>query len=201
MSTPRTSAAALVIANLTPLAGVMLFEWRVLDVLLLYWAENVVIGVINVLRMLVAGGGRYLLIPFFATHYGIFCFGHYLAVTSLFGTDSGTAAALPQYWQPQLWWGVAAIAVSHLLSFALNFIGEEEYLRTNIGELMHRPYGRIVTLHIAVIAGGLLVSLLGNPVWMLIILIAIKIVIDLRLHGRERQIFGMTGAESRERLP
>ncbi len=40
-----------------PVAGVVFFGWRVLDVMLLYWAENVVIGVINVLRMAVSRGG------------------------------------------------------------------------------------------------------------------------------------------------
>ncbi len=34
-----------------PLLGVALFEWSVIDILLLYWTESVIIGVVNVLRM------------------------------------------------------------------------------------------------------------------------------------------------------
>jgi hypothetical protein len=47
----RPSSIALILANLIPLAGVLLFEWNVLEILLLYWTESVVIGLINVLRM------------------------------------------------------------------------------------------------------------------------------------------------------
>jgi len=50
--TQRTSSLVLILANLTPLAGVLLFQWDVLAVLLLYWAESVIIGVLNVLRMI-----------------------------------------------------------------------------------------------------------------------------------------------------
>ena len=50
----RLSAAALVIANLVPLAGVLLWQWSVSSIVILYWFENVVIGVVNVLRMATA---------------------------------------------------------------------------------------------------------------------------------------------------
>lgn len=49
---PRSlSGAVLVAANLVPLAGVLLAGWSVSSVIILYWFENVVIGVINVLKM------------------------------------------------------------------------------------------------------------------------------------------------------
>jgi hypothetical protein len=47
----RLSAIALVLANLAPLAGVLVWQWSVSSIVILYWFENVVIGVINVLRM------------------------------------------------------------------------------------------------------------------------------------------------------
>ena len=190
MAPPRASSAALILANLIPLAGVVFLDWRVLDVLLLYWAENVVIGVINLLRMAVAQGRRIFLMPFFAAHYGIFCFGHYMAVTGLFVDGDIDGVSLPEIWRRELWIGVVAIAVSHLLSFWLNFIGHGEYRRTNASALMHRPYGRIVTLHVGVISGGLLITVLRDPVWALVVLIAVKIAMDLRLHARERDILG-----------
>ena len=62
----RPSSIVLILANLIPLAGVLLFEWDVLEILLLYWTESVVIGLINVLRMascqtdnILAGLGQY----------------------------------------------------------------------------------------------------------------------------------------------
>lgn len=51
LSDRRWSVASLLTANLLPLAGVLFLGWRAFDVVFLYWLENVVIGVINVLKM------------------------------------------------------------------------------------------------------------------------------------------------------
>ena len=48
------SAAVLIAANAAPLIGVLAHHWTVFAVVLLYWCENVVVGVFNVLRMLCA---------------------------------------------------------------------------------------------------------------------------------------------------
>lgn len=50
--TQRPSAFVLILANLIPVAGVLLFDWNVATILMLYWAESVVIGILNVLRMI-----------------------------------------------------------------------------------------------------------------------------------------------------
>lgn len=55
------SAVVLVGANLLPLIGVFAWGWDVLNVVALYWLENVIIGAINVLKMLCsAPDGRQL---------------------------------------------------------------------------------------------------------------------------------------------
>ena len=98
------SIIALIVANSLPLAGVIWLDWAVFDVLILYWAENVVIGIINVMRMnkcLSSPKLGYFIIPFFIVHYGMFCFGHYSAVVMMF--DRGQ-------WHAGLWVAIAAIA-------------------------------------------------------------------------------------------
>lgn len=194
----RPSYVVLVLANLVPLAGVFLLDWQVFDVLMLYWAENVVIGVINVLRMAVSGrGSKFFLIPFFIVHYGMFCYGHLAAVTGIFSDAMGAATAREYFfgmpadvaWQSPLWIAIAAIAASHLFSFFGNFIAGEEYRRTTTEKLMNRPYGRIVVLHFAIIIGAALIQWLGSPIMMLVVLVAAKIAFDLRLHIAEREKF------------
>ena len=196
----RPSSIALVLANLVPLFGVLLFDWQVIDVLMLYWAENVVIGAINVLRMGVCREGeKWFLIPFFIVHYGIFCFGHLTAVTAIFSESFGTGSAWQYFfsvpfadaWRTPLWMAIGAIAASHLFSFFANFIAGDEYRRTSVSKLMQRPYGRIVVLHIAIIVGAALIDWLGSPVAMLVVLIAAKIALDLKLHNSERRKFEM----------
>lgn len=198
----RLSSIVLVIANLVPIAGVLLFGWRVIDVLMLYWVENVAIGGINVLRMAATPGGRkWFLIPFFSVHYGIFCFGHLMAINGLFGKSldgasvwqyflqsSAADAGMPLWRSPQ-WIAIAGIAASHLFSYFSNFIGAGEYLRTTVDDVMNRPYGRIFVLHVAIILGAALIEWLGSPVSMLVVLVVAKIALDLRLHLAEREKF------------
>ena len=50
--TQRPSSLVLILANLIPLAGVLLFQWDLLAIMLLYWTESVIIGYINVFKMI-----------------------------------------------------------------------------------------------------------------------------------------------------
>ncbi len=54
---------------------------------------------------------------------------------------------------------------------------------------MGRPYGRIVVLQVAILAGAALIEWLGTTLGLLIALIAVKIVMDLKLHAAERDVF------------
>lgn len=224
--TLRPSAIVLFGVNLIPIVGVVLFDWRVYDILILYWVENLVIGVVNVLRMAVCKdgiglhgfqpvidaapvehkrafrrinkGARFFMIPFFILHYGMFCFGHLSAIQAIFGDYEGHRSLQDIFFgmpiseavASPLWIGIAAITISHLFSFFSNFIGAGEYQRTSLAQLMQRPYGRVIALHIAIIAGGALVQFLGAPVIMLIVLVVVKTAMDLKLHSNERRTFG-----------
>ena len=54
---PRNASLLLLIAaNLLPVAGVLLWGWSIFEIVSLYWFENVVIGVINILKILTATG-------------------------------------------------------------------------------------------------------------------------------------------------
>lgn len=197
------SLAALVAVNLTPLAGVVWFGWRVFDVMFLFWLENVIIGLINVLRIaartvLAREWSGLVLIPFFCVHYGMFCAVHGLFVVGIFhgsagfdmrdgppgliGFTQGLAAS-----NPGLLWAAAALALSHLVSFAVNFIGSGEWRQAGMKELMFAPYLRVVALHLTIIIGGGLALALGQPTAALALLVAFKIGIDIWAHLAERR--------------
>jgi len=46
------SSIALILANLIPIVGVIWWDWDIFGVVALYWLENVMIGVFNILKML-----------------------------------------------------------------------------------------------------------------------------------------------------
>lgn len=204
------AAVALVVANMVPLAGVLFFGWNVWTILIVYWLENGVVGVINVFKMRMAAGpyvagkismtmnGRSVdgsskaaLIPFFIMHYGIFWTVHgvfvlTLPLFALMGPgrdDPGVSA--PSIWTIGL--AIVALVISHGLSYRLNYIGRGEYLRTSAASQMFAPYGRLVVLHITIIVGALAIGLTGAPAAAIVVLIALKTVLDLGLHFAERR--------------
>ena len=50
------AVVALVVANAIPLIGVLFLGWNVWTILTIYWLENGVVGVFNVLKMAKAAG-------------------------------------------------------------------------------------------------------------------------------------------------
>jgi hypothetical protein len=198
---------ALVVANLIPLFGVLFLGWSVWNILVIYWLENGIVGVINVLKMSAATGeeatglaaaltingqpassmSKVGLIPFFIVHYGIFWFVHgifvltlpvFLSLASDTPMELGLGAVL---------FAAVGLAVSHGLSFWWNFLRGGEYRRTTPAALMFAPYRRLVALHLTIIFGALAVTLTGAPIVAVAILVGIKTLIDLGLHLAEHR--------------
>jgi Family of unknown function (DUF6498) len=196
---------ALVLGNLLPVFGVLYLGWDVGSIVVLYWAENLIIGGYTILKLLVAGRLRALFPAlFFCVHYGGFCAVHGMSVLQLTGY-ADTTPAQPASWPfplllvelfiglarrvleaapPEFLWACIALLVSHGASFLLLFIGRQEYRNATANTLMKAPYKRVAVLHVAVIAGGFLVQRLGSPLGLLLALVAIKIVMDISLHRR-----------------
>jgi hypothetical protein len=242
------SGMLLVAANLVPLVGVITWEWSVFHVVVVYWLENVIIGVINILKMIICSpdpakvdlkgklkqriaekpgeldedelrqafefthkleankgklgalhhASKIFFIPFFSFHYGLFCLVHGLFVFALLGknelgsdsmpTGSSTLEELTELVELAMeaggFWAALGLVVSHLFSFCVNYLGKGEYRRTVVPMLMIAPYGRIVVMHLAIIFGAFAIMALGSPVFLLVILIVGKIMLDLKFHNR-----------------
>ena len=199
---PGLSTAVLVAANFAPLAGVVFLGWSVFPVMLLFWLENVICGVYFLLRVLTAGSpragavvGRAFMAAFFAVHYGAFCFGHGVFVFALFGRDAGVGdledlglvGLVALLAGDGLWLAVLALAVSHGVSFVVNWLPSTERREMAMGRLAGKAYGRIIVLHVAIIGGGFLVEMLGSPTAGLALLVLLKVAIDVVAHVNEHQ--------------
>ncbi len=208
---PSLSIVALTVANLVPLIGVLFLGWDAAAIVLLYWIENLIVGFFNILRMLLVKVEsrsklfqKLFMIPFFCVHFGGFCAVHGFFLLAFFKIGSPDEAMTPtdvwlgpfiflqllysvvmQLWHsrpPGLEWPAVGLFVSHGISFITNFIKGQHDLTQKLGDIMIRPYKRIVLMHVAIIVGGLLVMKLGSPVALLCVLIFLKIGIDIRLH-------------------
>lgn len=198
--------AALAIASAAVIAwGVLGLGWSVFTVMALFWFENVVIGGFNVLRMLVSGArmggsgivGALAMAAFFTVHYGMFTAVHGVFVVMLFGMpEMGRQAMDGGFYGPlgtmvqtlfgdgEGWLAIAAIVTVHAVSFVQWAIATRE-LPTPLKDLMAAPYGRIVVLHITLIAGGFLIMALRAPELGVLLLVALKLGYDLISLRRE----------------
>jgi hypothetical protein len=189
--TPWTMVA-LVGANIVPLAGVLFLGWDLGTVMLLFWAENAVIGFYNLLKLAVVAKWGFLFVgPFFLGHYGGFMAGHFMFVYYLFVRGLNNAAselsATSELLQlaHAVWPALAMLLISHGISFRMNFVGKREFEGRTVNEQMSEPYKRIMILHVTIIFGGWIVMLLGNAVGALLFLVIIKTIVDLAAHRKE----------------
>ena len=211
-SAPAT--IALLLGNLLPIVGVLLWGWDVRSIVTLYWSENLILGAVVLAKLFHLRQFRALPnMLFFLLHYGAFCGAHGLFITEFFapapisGTVSGgmleVGERFPQlgplglFVEPVLtifgdastlwWWAFCALSLSHGVSFLLNYLGQGEYRQESVGSLMSSPYSRIFILQVTVLLGGLAVTALGSTVYLVVALVAVKIFVDLVMHNREHR--------------
>lgn len=205
----RLSTLRIVLANAVPIVCVILFGWPAGVLLLLYWCENVIIGLVNGLKMAVSGAvmgpagwiASAFLLPFYVFHYGMFCFVHgvFVLVIEAIGerrvpdVDPSPVGLfhvvenLARHEQG-FFWSLAAIAGLQLFSFVTEWLAKGKFRDTNPMTQMFEPYGRVVVLHLTIMVGMIPVLILGGPVWALVGLAIMKTLFEL---GRLGQ-FGTT---------
>ena len=205
---------ALLAANSIPLAGVIVLGWDVFSIVLLYWAENLVIGFYNVLKMAFVKVehprdhlAKLFYIPFFCVHFGGFTAAHGLFVLLIFKKGSGEFMSenpwpcffvflqllfnvIKQVYTiipTDMKFALLGLFLSHGISFIYNYFFKGECERENMRSLMGKPYIRVVVLHVTVLVGGFLSMAMGEPVAILFVLVVLKTVLDVNFHLRERR--------------
>ena len=164
------------VVDLSPIVFALMNDWGATAFVLLYWAENVIIGVATFFRIIAAGAvkhglggfaGALFLAAFFCVHYGMFCFVHgififnfadinvaflptdaFKAITSLY-QGAGIILVLMALFQ------LAAIIADYWPSRGKHFV--------DVKEEMFAPYGRVVVLHLGIFVGVAALMSVGDP--------------------------------------
>lgn len=197
----RLPVVFLVLANLLPLAGVIWFGWSVFLVMLLFWLENIIVGLLNIPRIVFAMGDeeqtrelgrRVFTAIFFTIHYGLFTLVHGMFVFSLFADneheDMTASLVLQIIDTEQLYWAIAGLFLSHLVSLVMNYFIAGEYRSAKVKQMMKHPYDRIVVLHVGLLLGGILIEELALPLAGLLVLLVLKIIFDVRVHLKAHKL-------------
>lgn len=197
-----SSNAVLILANMVPLVGVLFFGWDGRAIFVIYILETVLIGVINVLKMLtvyilngtknepppspgdnVSGWG---LIPFFIFHYNFFIFVQsvlFFAFSSIWKTSASTqpfdlGTNFSNYLTGDTKLAVISLAIANAYYFINDFIMNDKYRTETMASLMFQPYKRIFVQQFVVILGGFIFMLSGSPAAVAVLFIVLKTVAD-----------------------
>lgn len=196
------SSIVLILMNCIPIWGVFFRDWDVGFILAIYWAENVAVGLINILKLLTNRSesavlpAKLFMTPFFTVHYGIFTLVHGVFVFTVFqeggpfgsgGGPSGSPFSMIGSQFGGLWFPFLGFFASHLFSFFYNYLGQGECKRIDLPIVMFLPYPRIVVLHLVIIFGGFITMALGSPKPVIFLLVIVKTVGDLFFHSQEHK--------------
>lgn len=172
------------LVDLLPIYGVIVWGWSAVPLVMLYWMENVIAGVMTIPRLVISGAsfgamgalGGVGLSLFFVVHYGMFCLVHGTFLIAFASMAAGPEAMQSSPFMDvfgmfrfgldsglHVDWMIYAIIVFQLVVFFLEFILKGEWKRTNPAAEMMAPYGRIVVLHFGIFAGAGALFLLGQP--------------------------------------
>ncbi len=191
--------------DLLPILAVVLWGWDAAALVMLYWLENVVIGVMTVARICAAWIGRKGLWgiiagvwagALFTLHYGLFSFGHGGILLEVFGKwgDLGKldslGATLTGMFETALTfgshmtWVLAVIFGWHVFVFVRDYIIGGIWLTAEPQDVAFEPYGRVIVFHIGVLFVAATLEYLGDPGIGAFILVAARALWGLRSNMR-----------------
>jgi len=186
------SVASLIGANLISIFLALKEGWNLQDLMIIYWAQSVIIGIFSAMRMLALenfttvgmfqNGKPVPMTPktkrsmagFFAMHYGGF---HFVYLVFILSNERNAFDGNLFF----LTLCVLVFLVNHYFSFTE--YREQDAIRTpNIGNIMFFPYLRIVPMHLTIILGG---AFSGAGTGMLLFFLILKTLADVVMHRIE----------------
>lgn len=172
-------------------------QWPLGQILWVYWGQSVIIGIINVYRILSlkefstenfsSNGSR---VPetaaaqkstaiFFAFHYGFF---HFIYFIFLLGLAPLTDISMDQLMFLLL--VILGFTSAHGFSYRYNLSRDFKHQKPNLGTIMFYPYLRIIPMHLTIIFGSMMVS-----TGALVLFMILKTIADGGMHMVEHHLF------------
>lgn len=189
MNNLKRTIPLIILANLIPIYFVFKGTISVPEIMFLYWLESLVIYVSSFFKIAQArragpedpgyntpnhanNSSPLSMAGFFMIHYGMFMLAHWFFIARFF---TGSLVELVSGTFPIL----IGLIISHSISY---FIYTGENRQKTVSELMFRPYGRVILMHLLVVFGGAILIQSNANLGYLILLILGKILFDILGH-------------------
>ena len=174
--------------NLIPVFCVWKLGWNALTLLVLYWVENVAIGVANYIRLRAIERRNpqrvtrpFTLSSFFLMHYGLFTAVHgvfaFLVGGVIENPDPG--ATFARFWAERGSFGLAVLALFLVYGAELlAWMRSDAPRTTDPDRQMFAPYGRILVMHLTVLGGAAVMAATRAPAGYILLLAVLKTLIE-----------------------
>lgn len=174
-------------ANLLTIAFALFEQWNIYQVMFVYWAQSIIIGIFNFVRIATlknfstegltingrpvqsTNGTRADVASFFAMHYGFFHVGYAVFLFQYLG-------GISSYGILMIILATLSFGVHHFFSYLVHREQDRE-TRYNIGVLMLFPYARIIPMHFTLVFATL------YSTKELVVFLVLKTFADLIMHG------------------
>ena len=192
------------VGNLIPLIGVLLFGWDLPSIMVIYWIEAGVIGLINVLKIHRSMGlgreperdhglvehpitraptaGSWLLAGVWLLAYGLFwsILGLFVVQIANGGFYEGSSRT---GWSGAstsvIVWGTLSLVGGQVGLYVLDYVVGRRYLTVTSLELLRDPFVRIFVILATIAVGGVGIALVGSPVGFLIAMVIAKTGVEI----------------------
>ena len=198
---------SLLCSNIITIVLAVAGNWDAATVLFIYWAQSIIIGLFTIISLIradtaaltadispsaeknvsvgmmnryFAGYYKYFIAGFFALHYGLFHWGYYEFIV-----DSGLFGVV-DFSSPEVWASCGLFFANHLYS-SLYYRHDERKGGDYIAEEFFHPYSRIFPMHLTIIFGAILVSVLSaagieSTLPVVVLFLVLKVYADLIMH-------------------
>lgn len=204
----RFQLISLIVANAVALAAFVIGNGSMLEVLWIYWLQSVVIGIVNIKRIMnthLKGGlqisgvtyvqdpgdykqtrlGNFMVAAFFVLHYGLFHFVYMTFLISM-GFSNGFGLETIEFNKGVNIFVVALSGLAFWVHHNFSYAAERQYVAKHpeasptLSEVMKRPYYRIYPMHLVLIAGPFVAAWVGASA-LFVVFIIIKTIADIKL--------------------
>jgi hypothetical protein len=200
----NSSEIFLILANLIPILGIFFFDWSLFSVLIAYWAETGIIFLYALAKRV------YILfnnkkkedisealssIIIIIAIYGCFMIIHFAFILDLAYPLSGiqtTMSGVFKEYMKEITLMAIVFLISHGQSFYFNFIKNKEAEKIGVKEVLSEDARELTTrfffMQLVIFFGWAILELTKGPIYLYILFILGKILIDLNGHRKKHMM-------------